>query len=219
MWKIIKTEIQYHKTTITLSYTAGVLFLIFAVFSGLLQRMDSPMSTWSLMSVVTSAYIFLLIYIGSYDETEKRERLHALLPIPRHQLGVARVALLILLQAGFSVIWFIGVMAAGKGFELTFLYYMLSSNAFFCLIVALIAIFMDLGHFGKNIYRYLFLGFWALFVILILWLTLAGRIIPLLEYIFLPYTTLTGATVFVSIAAVLFYLDVIIYTRRKSYLN
>lgn len=219
MWKIIGTEIRYHKIIITLTYAAGILFLIGAVFSGVLQRMESPLATWSLMSAVTSAYIFLLIYIGSYDETEKRERLHALLPIPRSTLGVARVVLLILLQAGFSVIWFIGVLAAGKGFEPAFLYYMLSSNAFFCIIVALIAIFMDLGHFGKNTYRLIFIGLWALFVIWILWLMLVGKIIPLLEHIFLPYTTLTGATIFVSIAAALFYLDVIFYTRRKSYLN
>lgn len=219
MWKIIGTEIRYHKMTITLTYAAGILFLVGAVLSGVLQRMESPMSTWSLMSAVTSAYIFLLIYIGSYDETEKRERLHAQLPIPRPTLGRARVVLLILLQAGFSVIWFIGVLAAGKGFEPAFLYYMLSSNAFFCVIVALIAIFMDLGHFDKNAYRLIFIGLWALFVILILWLTLAGRITPILEYIFLPYTTAAGATIFVLIAVALFHFEVMIYTRRKSYLN
>ncbi len=219
MWKILKTEIRYHKTVITAAYASGVVFLIVAVLSGILKRMDSPMATWSLMSVVTSAYIFLLIHIGSHDETEKRERLHALLPIPRLKLGIARMALLLLLQAGFSIIWVIGVMAAGKGLELAYLYYMLSSNAFFCLIVALIAIFLDLGHFGRNTYRRIFAGFGALFVILVIWLTLAGKIIPLLEYIFLPYTTPAGAAIFVSIAAGLFYLDVVIYTRRKSYLK
>ena len=55
MWKIIGTEIRYHKIIITLTYAAGVLFLLGVVLSGVLQRMDSPMSTWSLMSVVTSA--------------------------------------------------------------------------------------------------------------------------------------------------------------------
>lgn len=219
MWKILKTEIRYHKNTITVAYAAGIVFLIAAVLSGLLKRMDSPMATWSLMSVVISAYIFLLIHIGSHDETEKRERLHALLPIPRQKLGITRMALLLLLQAGFSIIWVIGVMAAGKGLELSYLYYMLSSNAFFYLIVALIAIFLDLGHFGKNTYRRIFAGFWALFVILVIWLSLAGKIIPLLEYIFLPYTTPAGAAIFVIIAAGLFYLDVVIYTRRKSYLK
>jgi hypothetical protein len=160
-----------------------------------------------------------LIYIGSYDETEKRERLHALLPMPRQKLGVARMVLLLLLQAGFSLIWFFGVMAAGKGLDLSYLYYMLSSNSFFFLIVMLIAIFMDLGHFGKKIYRRIFIGLWALLVILILWLTLVDKMILVLEYIFEPYTTPAGAAIFVLIAAGLFYLDVVIYTRRKSYLN
>jgi hypothetical protein len=219
MWKILKTELRYHKMTITAAYAAGALFLLVAVFSGLLKRMDSPKATWSLMSVVTSAYIFLLIHIGSYDEKEKRERLHALLPIPRRKLGIARMALLILLQAGFSIIWVIGVMAAGKGPELAYLYYMLSSNAFFCLVVVLIAIFLDLGHFGQKKYRRIFASLWALLVILIIWLTLAGKIIPVLEYIFLPYTTPAGAAVFVLLAAGLSYLDVVIYTRRKSYLK
>jgi hypothetical protein len=205
--------------TITVAYAAGVAFLIVAVLSGLLKSMDSPKATWSLMSVVTSAYIFLLIHIGSHDDTEKRERLHALLPISRRRLGAARVVLMILLQAGFSIIWAAGVMAAGKGLELSYLYYMLSSNAFFALIVALIAIFLDLGHFGKNIYRRLFAGFWALFVIAIVLAALAGKLVPVLEYVFLPYTTPAGAAVFVSIAAGLFYLDVVIFTRRRSYLK
>ncbi len=219
MWKILETEIRYHKNTITATYAAGVIFLIAAVFSGLLKRMDSPMATWSLMSVVTSGYIFLLIHIGSYDEKEKRERLHALLPVPRRKLGIARMALLLLLLAGFNIIWFIGVMAAGKGLELSYLYYMFSSNAFFWLIVVLIAIFLDLGHFGKKNYRRIFASLWALLVVLIIWLTLAGKIIPVLEYIFLPYTTPAGAAVFVLLAAGLFCLDVVIYTRRKSYLK
>jgi len=219
MWKFLKAEIQYHKTVITVTYALGVAFLIAAILSGILKRMGSPVSTWSLMSVVTSGYIFLLIYIGSYDEKEKRERLHASLPIPRRKLGIARMALLVLLQAGFSLIWFIGVMAAGKGLELSYLYYMLSSNSFFFLIVMLIAIFLDLGHFGKKIYRRIFIGLWALFVILILWLTLIDKMIPVLKYIFEPYTTPAGAAIFVLIAAGLFCLDVIIYTRRKSYLH
>jgi quinol-cytochrome oxidoreductase complex cytochrome b subunit len=91
--------------------------------------------------------------------------------------------------------------------------------AFFCLIVALIAIFLDLGHFGKNTYRRMFAGFCALLVILIVWLSLAGKMIPVLEFIFLPYTTPVGAAIFVLIAAGLFYLDVVIYTCRKSYLK
>jgi hypothetical protein len=218
MWKLFKTEFQYHKIAITAAYAFGVLFLLATAFSGLLQRMDSPTATWSLMSVVSTGYIFLLIYVGNYDETEKRDRLHALLPIPQQKLGVARMGLLLLFQAGFSLIGLIGVMAAGKGLSFAYLYYMLSSNAFFCLIVALIAIYLDLGHFGKNTYRRMFAGLWALFVILIIWLTLAGKIVHVLEYIFLPYTTPTGAAIFVLMAAGLFYLDVIIYTRRKSYL-
>jgi hypothetical protein len=181
--------------------------------------MDSPMATWSLMSAVSTGYIFLLIYVGSYDETEKRDRLHASLPIPQRKLGVARMALLLLLQAGFAIIWLAGVMAAGKSRDLAYLYYMLSSNAFFFLIVALIAVFLDLGHFGKNTYRLMFAGLCALLVILILSLTLVGKILPVLEFIFLPYTTLAGAVIFVLIAAGLFYLDVVVYTRRKSYLK
>jgi hypothetical protein len=45
--------------TITVAYAVGVAFLIAAVFLGVLKWMDSPMAMWSLMSVVTSAYIFL----------------------------------------------------------------------------------------------------------------------------------------------------------------
>jgi hypothetical protein len=219
MWKILNTEIRYHRTAVTCTYAAGVAFLVVALLSGILKRLDSPMATWSLTSAVITAYIYLLIHIGIHDDTENRERLHALLPIPRRKLGIARMASLILLQAGFSIIWFIGVMAAGKGLELAYLYYVLSSNAFFFLIVALIAIFLDLGHFGKNTYRRMFASLFVLLVILIFGLSVGGRIIPVLEFVFLPYTTPAGATAFVLLAAGLFYLDVVVYTRRRSYLK
>ncbi len=218
MWPIVKAEFRYHKIAITAAHAFGVIFLIAAAASGLLQRMESPTAMWSLMSVVSTGYIFLLIYIGNYDETEKRDRLHALLPIPQQKLGVARIGLLLLFQAGFAVIWLAGVMAAGKSRDLAYLYYMLSSNAFFFLIVALIAIYLDLGHFGKNTYRRIYAGLVALFVILIAWLTSAGKIIPVLKYIFEPYTTPAGAAIFVLLAAGLFWLDMVVYTRRKSYL-
>jgi len=219
MWKVLKAEFRYHKIAIMATYALGVAFLIAAVLSGILKRMDSPTATWSFMSVVITAYIFLLIHIGGHDETEKRDRLHALLPIPHQKLGMARMTLLILLQAGFGIIWFVGVMAAGKGLSLAYLYYMLSANAFFFLTIAFIAIYLDLGHFGVNTYRRIFIGFWALVAILIVGLTLAGKIISVLEYIFAPYTTPAGAAIFVAIAAGLFYLDVFIYMRRKSYLQ
>lgn len=219
MWNILKAELRYHQTAIQVTYALGAAFLIFAFFSGLLKRMNSPMATWSLTSVVTSAYIFLLMHIGSHDDVEKRERLHALLPIPRRELGITRTALWLLLLAGFSLIWLIGVMVAGQGLNLAYLYYMLSSNAFFIVIVALIAIFLDLGHFGKNTYRRRLAALLALLVLLLIGLSLAGKILPVLEFVFLPYTTPAGATVFVLMAAGLVYLDIVIYTRRKSYLN
>ncbi len=218
MWKVLKTEFRYHKTVITATYVLGGLFLGATLLSDIMKSMDSPMATWSWMSVVTTAYIFLLIHIGSHDEKEKRDRLHSLLPIPRGKLGITRLALLIFFQAGFGIIWLVGVMAAGKGLDLAYLYYMLSSNAFFFLTVAFIAIYLDLGHFGRNTYRRIFIGLMALLLVLIIWFTLAGNIIPVLEYIFEPYTTPAGAAIFVFMAAGLFYLDVIIYMRRKSYL-
>jgi quinol-cytochrome oxidoreductase complex cytochrome b subunit len=219
MWKLFKAEFRYHKIAITAAYAFGILFLLATVLSDLLQRMDSPMATWSLMSVVTTGYIFLLIYIGNHDETEKRDRLHALLPLSQRKLGVARMVLLLLFQAGFALIGLAGVMAAGKGRDPAYLYYMLSSNAFFFLIIALVAIYLDLGHFGRNTYRRIYAGLVALLVILIAWLTLTGTIIPALEYIFEPYTTPAGAAIFVLLAAGLFCLDMVIYTRRKSYLQ
>jgi len=218
MWKVLKAEFRYHKTAITATYAIGVLFLIATLLSDIMKRMDSPMATWSWMSVVTSAYIFLLIHIGSHDDTEKRDRLHSLLPIPRQKLGMARMALLLLFQTGFGIIGLIGVMAVGKGLDRGFLYYMLSSNAFFFLTVALIAIYLDLGHFGRNTYRRIFIGLLALLLILIICLTISGNIISGLEYIFEPYTTPAGAAIFVLLAAGLFYLDVVVFTRRKSYL-
>jgi hypothetical protein len=219
MWKVLKAEFRYHKIAITAAYAFGVIFLIAAAASGLLQRMDLPTATWSLMSVVSTGYIFLLIYVGSYDETEKRDRLHALLPIPQRKLGVAPMALLLLFQAGFAIIWLAGVMAAGKSRDLAYLYYMLSSNAFLFLIVALIANYLDLGHFGSKKYRRIYAGLVALLVILIAWLTSVGKIIPVLKYIFEPYTTPAGAAIFVLLAAGLFWLNVVVFTSRKSYLQ
>jgi hypothetical protein len=109
-------------------------------------------------------------------------------------------------------------MAAGKGDDLAYLYYMLSSNAFFFLMIGLIAIYLDLGHFGSKNYRRIYAGLVALLVVLIAWLTLTGNIVSVLEHIFEPYTTPAGAAIFVLLAAGLFWLNVVVFTRRKSYL-
>jgi hypothetical protein len=59
MWKLFKAEFRYHKIAIIAAYAFGVLFLLATALSGLLQRLDSPTATWSLMSVVSTGYIFL----------------------------------------------------------------------------------------------------------------------------------------------------------------
>jgi hypothetical protein len=217
MWKILDAEIRYHRIAIAGALGVGALFVTYMALSNITKGEDS-ITAWSLMSTIMTLYIYLLIHIGAHQDQEKRDRLNAVLPISIKHLGIARWALLIFLQIGFAALTLVGVMMANK-FDLKSLFSILSSNAFLFLIVALIAIYQELGHFGARAYRRLFVGLLFLFLVLIAWLILSGRIIMFLRNIFEPYMTPEGATIYTLLAIGLFFLNVIIFTRRRSYLS
>jgi len=217
MWKILEAEIRYHRIAIAGALGAGALFVTFIALSNITKDEDST-TAWSLMSTVMTLYIYLLIHIGGHQDQEKRDRLNAVLPISVKQLGIARWALLIFVQAGFAAISLAGVMIANS-FALESLFQLLSSNAFLFMIVSFIAVYLELGHFGTQKYRRLFVGLLVLFLVLIGLLVLSGRIITFLKNIFEPYKTPEGAAIYTLLAIGLFFLNVIIFTRRRSYLS
>jgi len=217
MWKILDAEIRYHRSAVIAAFAVGALFVMFMALSGMVKSDDSITAT-SLMSTVMGLYIYLLIHVGGHQDQEKRDRLNAALPISIKQLGIVRWALLILLQSGFAALSLVGVIAANK-FNLESLFQLISSNAFLFLIVALIAIYQELGHFGTRAYRRIFFELLALFLFLIAWLILAGHIITFLRSIFEPYMTPQGAAIYTLLAIGLFFLNVIIFARRRSYLS
>ncbi len=217
MWKILDAEIRYHLTAILTAYLIGVLLVISMVFSIKMTGEDST-TAWALMSTTMTLYIYLLIHIGAHQDQEKRNRLHTLLPISIKQLGVERWAPLIFLQLGFAALSLFGVMLANK-FKLESLFALLSSNAFLFLIVALVAIYQELGHFSTRAYRRLFAGLLVLFFALIGLLILSGQIITFIRNIFEPYTTPEGAAIYSLLAIGLFISNLIIFARRRSYLS
>jgi hypothetical protein len=217
MWKILEAEIRYHLTAVLAAYLIGVLLVIFMVFSIAMTGEDSK-TAWSLMSTVMTLYVFLLIHVGGHQDQEKRDRLHALLPVSIKQLGVERWALLIFLQAGFALLSPFGLILANR-FELETVFPLLSSNAFLFIIVAVVAIYQELGHFGTRTYRRLFMGSLFLFFVLIGLLVLSGQAITFLKNIFEPFSTPEGATIYSLLAIGFFLWNVIIFTRRRSYLS
>jgi len=217
MWKILDAEIRYHRIAILGSFGVGALFVIFMALSNI-TKIDDSTTAWSLMSTVMTLYIYLLIHISGHQEQEKRDRLNAVLPISINHLGIARWALLIFVQAGFAAIALAGVMIANS-FDLESLFQLLSSNAFLFMIVSVIAIYLELGHFGTQKYRRLFVGLLVLFLVLISLLVLSGQIMTFLKSIFMPYMTIEGATIYTLLAIGLFCLNVVIFTRRRSYLS
>jgi len=217
MWKILDAEIRYHRIVIAGTLGAGALFVTFIALSNITKGEDST-TAWSLMSTIMTLYIYLLIHIGAHQDQEKRDRMSVMLPISIKRLGAARWAILIFLQIGFAAMTFFGVMMANK-FDLKSLFVVFSSNAFLFLIVAIIAIYQELGHFGAQKYRRYFAGLMFLILVLIGVLILSGQIITFIRTVFEPYTTPEGAAIYSLLAIGLFMLNVIIFTRRRSYLS
>lgn len=217
MWKILDAEIRYHRIAIAVAFGVGAIFATFLALSNITTGEDST-TAWSLMSTTMGLYIYLLIHIGGHQDQEKRDRLNAMLPISIKHLGIARWAPLLFLQIGFAALSLFGVMIANR-FDLKSLFQVLSSNAFLFLIVAIIAIYQELGHFGTRVYRRLFVGLLFLFLVLIGLLILSGQIITFIRSIFEPYLAPEGAAIYTLLAIGLFVTNVFIFTRRRSYLS
>lgn len=217
MWKIIEAEFHYHLTALAITFAIGMLIVIFLIFS-IEMTGEGSRTAWALMSTTMTLYGYLLIHIGGHQDQEKRDRMNATLPISIKHLGIARWALVIFLQIGFAVLTLCGVMMASK-FELKSLFAVLSSNAFLFLIVGIIAMYQELGHFCTRIYRRIFWGLLFSFLVLIGLFVLSGQLLTVARNIFEPYTTPEGAAIYSLLAIGLLILNVIIFTRRRSYLS
>lgn len=217
MWKILDAEFRYHAVVVVITCAVSVSFVVAMAFSGSLKDNDST-SAASLMSTIMVAYIYLLIHIGGCQEQEKRDRLHASLPVSLPKLGLIRWLHLVLLQAGFAAITLLGVLLADK-FDRPSLFQVISSNAFIFQVVALIALYLELGYFGSQKYRRILLTVLLVVAALIVWLIRTDRILDVLRNLFEPYTTLGGAAIFCALAAGLLLLNVVVFTRRQTYLS
>jgi len=212
MWHLIKAELSYNRLHLALSYlgTLGLWFLYLFDPSGMVQLFGVPT-------------LFLMLSLFTRGVKEKRERLHAILPITIKRRGVAGWLLYaplfyLIILSGWTM-QLLRERAALANEYITF------SGALALIgltlgIIALAGIHSDLKYHSQSQYRRL--------TGLLLWsvapLYLAFKLTRLqnqqtYEFVreLLFYTPMV-AVVANIVGAILVYLSVVIYSERKSYL-
>jgi drug/metabolite transporter (DMT)-like permease len=172
--------------------------------------------------------LFLMIVLFTSGIKEKRERFHALLPVPLKQRGVASLLLIaILFHAGILSIWPVQFFVERSRLANEFIPFwgVLVFNGVTISIVFMIAIRFDLQRYNKR-QKYLWIVTTALWIVL----SAAALILILLKSISEKnreiYELIHGAFFYSPVAALaaniicacMMYLSIAIYARRDSYL-
>jgi len=212
MWHLIKAELSYNRLYLTMSYlgTLGLWFLYLFDPSGMVQLFGVPT-------------LFLMLTLFTRGVKEKRERLHAILPVAIKRRGFAGWLLYaplfyLVILSGWTMQWLRERAALANEYipfagALTLIGLTLG-------IVALAGIHADLKYHSQSKYRRL--------TGLLLWsvvpLYLAFKLTRLqnqqaYEFVrdLLFYTPVVAVMANIAGAA-LVYLSVVIYNERNSYL-
>lgn len=212
MWALVKADIYSSRTGL---FVIGVfvtgLFVLHAVANG-----------WNFNSFVhatsTSAVIGIGFIAVSMDK-ERRDRTMASLPLSITDVGVARLAYVLVIFAALAPVWVAFLLASSKDIAVSDLWTMINAAAMSTIIYLLFAIHQDIGHFHRRRYRRLFYAFFALFLATLALLGLLQVLDTWGPKYGEFFATFPAVVIHTLIAAGLFVLDLRIFVRRTSYLS
>lgn len=215
MWQIIKAELNYHRIILIFGSITVLLFGNAAKFG--FEEFDLSEMAWM---VFLSAYTV----INMLTQKEKREHYFARLPLPIKTIGLARISLLYLVFFGLLLLGFPDVMAWEKLTKDLRSWTILLGNTLLLTAYALSLIFVDLYAIGNRKYRRIFWASIAGYGLLMTALVTVSvsyydkENIPCLVALLLQKPILPVLLSVLPIP-ILFYLSVVVFVQRKSYLT
>ncbi|MGH7598135.1 MAG: hypothetical protein ACREOI_17420 [bacterium] len=212
MWHILKTELDYTKEGLLFAYAITLLFFCAALYW-------ESWNIFSFMANTTITYFIAMAILGSEADGEKRTRLLAGLPITPHQLAMVDLVYVTLFQLGMVVFW-IGLLLfkPEEAIPRTF-WGMLSQNGLVLSVITIFIIHTHLGFYGAKKYTRLNYGILLALALLVVGLVYFGHINAVARFLWRHFMSVSGALISTFLWLGLSYLSVIIFVRRKSYLE
>jgi hypothetical protein len=230
MRHIIKAQFEYHKFSMALA-----LIVIMGLDIGILGwgwtgiRPDIPGICTIMAVVVVVLWFFRVIWMIK----EKAERYHATLPIARGEIALARLLVIDLFWLTiFVLFWILFLIIRPQSFQLSIIWYSLSVTGILVAVNAYPFIHRDLFYCFTGLYQKVILTF--IYVILLLLATLLFSLTAILRYfpdvpldsavpLHASFAELTwmpiGALFFLMLGFGLSYLSLIVFQKRKHYLE
>ena len=208
MWKILLAELNYYKWRLLVVF--GMLCVL---------GMSFIQFQWGNLTQFTIGTVVILFIttgiLGSDSDQEKRDRLNKLLPGSLSSQSAARSLFLILIVIGMYTMWIPYSLFNPQETFGQALLIMATWGDIYLIVILSFCIFQDLGHLSKSYYRFVFLGFVLLSLILLI-LYIGSRFTENGPKLIL---TPVHALVLNLLAAAMLYADHIIFIRRKTYVE
>ncbi|HSR51607.1 MAG TPA: hypothetical protein VLV83_12320 [Acidobacteriota bacterium] len=215
MWKLLNAELRYNWWVLA----AGFVLMPIIVLAA-----DS-----SLFFMLFIVALPLSQSILSIRSSEKRDRLHVLLPVPLHQIAVVRVAVVLVPILAWGVVFLLARLAAGPAG-------LAELRSFIILVGALLAIYsifflltdvvlVSLSRARMALVLVTFLLAGSVFLSMGLWVMLSQGERPYVDIASFidfaaahnPFAGLWGNLLFLALSIVLAALSVLTFTRHRTF--
>lgn len=228
MWKIIKADFNYHKFVFIVPVTVVLAGLIANLTQGWRQLEHDFQGMRTVMAVAT-VFIFFFKYVTMIGE--KRARHNMLLPLKSWQIGLPRLLFTIFIWGAFLILYW-ATTSTARPYRIDIIIWDTISLSGLVLIVnALAFIFLDLNYTNFNkiekillmlLYPFLLLcGFIVFFIF-----GVSDQSWQIFKFL-LPYkadfsslsSTAIGAIISLLIGIAATYVSMLVFNRRRTYLQ
>ena len=212
MWSLVKADLIYTRFGL----------VVISLFVALFFVLTAVLSDWNFHIFVNNSAVSAMIGMGimaaSIDK-ERRDRMMMGLPVTVAQVGVARLLYVAVVFAGLWVVWVVFLLGRPQGASLSDLWVMVNASSVSLVLFLLFTIHHDLGFFKTRRYRWIMYVAAFLVVSSIAWMNLRGVLNDWGPAYGRFFTTFPAVVVHVTLAALLFMLDLRIFAGRRSYLS
>lgn len=214
------SELEYFKYHILFIYG-----LIFSIFMGAIIIDGVGVRSFVLISSII--FFITTARYGSIGEKEKRERMHALLPISVKTIGKQRLLGIILFQTGISLAWFALLFAGNVHENPGIIWSMVSTFMFNLVIVCSFIIGDDLDSCGIKFHKPILVIINTCLIILYVFqntqinspVSIENNMLAMLKAYSEFFIKPVGALIMSFLVSIFCYIDYKIYINRRSYLS
>jgi len=211
MLRILEAEFSYSKSSLMLSYSIAVVFLIAALLWDFVD-------IFGFTSHTTINYFIFMGILGSQIDKEKRYRLYTPLPVLQRTVPMMDLMYVGLCHAGMVILWIVFLMIGYDHISARTVWGLLSLNGFILSLIVMFIIHTHLGFFDTKLYNRSVYAMILVVIAAMATLQYFGTFARLMGFLTRQLSMPSGAIALNALALVLSYWSIVLFTRRKSYL-